>query len=331
MAIHLERRPFDADVHDPDEVRDALMAHVHAEVRLAGEPRARVYLIGDGHVDTLDLEALIAAEPSAHVGATVKAARERVGVEQSWLVALLDAEDLGGTHHRFAVLGALDGAIAWWVLPYQTDAQSGVGLPGSWSPAEPRMIERADIVGRVLAVPDGAQPAEVLAARRPPLDLRAAFFELPESMPIPADARGQADLGVKVAVADLLSGAIAGTAIVKLSGRHGELWVLGESHQDPDDLLRAIAGREPVADGLAICLLALFEGSDPPQKGVQIVAERGSERVERWLLLAFSDGPSGKPVVHRAVERIVAIDDDEGWIGVPPLVPIELSPLGGEA
>lgn len=329
--MHLERRPFDADVHDPDEVREALMAHVHAEIRLAGEPHARLYLIGDGHVDTLDLEALITDEPGAHVGATVQRALARPGVEQAWLVALLDAEDQAGAHHRFAVLGALDGEYAWWVLPYTTDANNGIGLPGEWRVAEARMIERADIVGQILAVPAGAKSAEILAARKPELDLRAAFFDLPEHVAAPADARSMAEFGANVTVADLLAGAIVGTAIVKVSGHKGELWVLGETTQDPDDLLRAIAARAPVADGLAICLLALFEGTDPPQKGVQIVAEQAGERAERWLLLAFPDGPTGEPVVHRAVERILPIDEDEGWLGVAPLVRVDLFPINSDA
>lgn len=332
MAIRLDRRAFDADVHDPTEVREALMTLVQTEVRLRGEPHPRLYLTREGCIDALDLNALSTREPDAHVGATVQIARQQVGVIEAWLVVQLLAEDHDGVQHRFALLGCLDPAGVWWMAGYESDPRTGIGVLGDWHVPDRRIVERAAILDEILAVPPGAKPADLLAARKPELDLRAAFFEIPEGIATPTDAGTCADAAARIAVPDLLSGALTGTVVVKIAERSGEMWVIGEYAGDGDDLIRAIASREPAPDAIAIAMLALFEGSDPPQKGVQIVAEYGDQRAERWLLLDFPGGASAPPIVVRAVERRLTVDEGDGWIGVEPTTPIDLFPVGaGEA
>lgn len=331
MSVPLQRQPFSADVHDADEVRIALMDEIRTELRLRGEPHPRVYLVGDGYVDTLDLHRVATTEPDAHLGATLALVRTLAGVEHAFVLVQLHAETHDGEQHSYALLGALsEDEVAWWALPYETEARSGIGEPGEWAPTDLEFGANIDLLRDLFDVPAGARPASVLQPRRAQPDIRAAFFELPRDLGLPEDARSQADLTVRIAVDDLLKGSVAGTVVVKQAGHHGEMWVLNDAG-DLDDAVRSIAQREPAAEGIAVVLLALWEGSDPAQKGVQIVAERDGARVERWFLLDFPEGPAGKPSVARVVERALPVDEDDGWIGVAPVLAMDFFPLGGDA
>ncbi len=331
MSVPLQRHSFSADVNDAEDVRIALMDEIRTELRLRGEPHPRVYLVGDGYVDTLDLHRVATTEPDAHLGATLALVRTLAGVQHTFVLVQLHAETHEGERHSYALLGALDDdAVAWFALPYVTEERSGIGEPGEWAPTDLEFGANIDLLRDLFDVPPDAKPASVLQPRRAQPDIRAAFFELPQALALPADARGQADLTVRVAVEDMLKGSVAGTVIVKQVGHHGEMWVLNDAG-DLDDAVRSIALREPAAEGIAVVLLALWEGSEPAQKGVQIVAERDGARVERWFLLDFPEGASGRPAVARVVERLLPLDEGDGWIGVAPDLAMDFFPLGGDA
>ena len=114
MSVPLQRHPFSADVNDADEVRVALMDEIRTELRLRGEPHPRVYLVGDGYVDTLDLHRVATTEPDAHLGATLALVRTLVGVEHTFVLVQLhaDLKEVGERRGIFQRLGGVRIGIA---------------------------------------------------------------------------------------------------------------------------------------------------------------------------------------------------------------------------
>lgn len=331
MTLALARQPWDADTDDLDAVLAALHTQIAGEITRDGEPHPRVLLVSDGHLDTLDLHEFTRRQPEAHLGATIRLLRSDPEVTHTFVLVQLHATLSGDVCQYALLVEVTDEGTAAWMLPYTPDPRNGVGHTGDWALVDDGMAAALPILHDLVDIPPGAKPGDLLRARRPQVDVRAAFFELPEALPLPVDLADLVDLTARVAGDGLLSGELRGTVLFKHQGKAAEIWTIGHAEGDLDDIARAIASREPVADELAVAVLALFEGAQPPEKGLQIVAERAGQRLERWYLLDFPQGPAERPVIGRTLERRVDVDPDEGWLGVEPALPMSFYALGPEA
>jgi hypothetical protein len=338
MPIALVRRPFDAEVHDDDAVRDALQERVRREIVLDGASRGAIVLVGDGYTEELDVEAMQREQPGAHLGATF-AALERPGIERKFVslsIKLTDEEQVI-TMALLIERGDDGEGPYWWLasLPFTHDPTQGIGTPGAWS----AQLVRAGIrtfpgLQELFVVPPGATAAKVVAPRARQPDIKAAFHELPPNATIPADAMGMSDFAAATTVNAILRDGPPGIIVVKQAGRAVEVWILGDDlPSDLDDMIRLIARQNPPeAEAMALVQAALFDGEDPPRKGIQIVAQKGKERAERWVLLDFPEGQGGPRHIHKVIARTLPdCGEDEGWIGVEPIVDFDLTPLGPEA
>ena len=83
MPLQLVRRPgVEVDFGDPAASRAWLLDLVTQEIRLRGNPWPKIYLLGKGFVESLDLHELLLQDPTAHVGATFQELRSRTNAER---------------------------------------------------------------------------------------------------------------------------------------------------------------------------------------------------------------------------------------------------------
>lgn len=339
MTADLVRRPSSLDVYDTDAVRDWFMERVTEEVRAFGEPHPALILVGDGWVETLDLDAVARGQPDAHVGATLRLLRHRPAAERFFAIVNLLATRADGTPQSAAVIveeTVEDDTRRFWfgILPYETDPRSGIGRPGRWRVAETDDLDALQPPLRdLLDPPDTALPARVQPKRATGPALLAAIAELPDTTPVPADAVEQSDLFGALVVPTALREGIRGVWVVKQTGRRVEQWRLEADLPAPlDDIVRWLAGNAPAAEAIAVVVGGVFDGEAGPSKGLRIVAERGGTRAERWFLLDFPDGPAGRPVVVAVKWRRLPApeDDDDRWLGVAPSAPLRFTPVEDE-
>jgi hypothetical protein len=329
--MQLVRGPgAEVDPGDAEASRAWVMQHVRQQVKLVGQPQARVYLLGQGFVETLDLDLLPRKEPTAHLGQTFQALRRRDQVERCFLVMGVRSTDEDGTERSWAMVFEQRDTPAgprWWMamLEYRADPDSGLGVPAPrWQQSAGETGDPAVLppfVHELASPPPGARPAEILdASAVRQLDLRFTFGEVPEGSPLPADAKQMVEFAAALTLGDLLAGKLVGTLVVRLVGRAWEVWVLGdEMPASTDEMIRWLANhRLPAAEGVALVQLAILPQDEPPRPGVQIIGEHGGMRAETWAPVSFPQGPDGPKqlsAVHWREPR--PIEPDKRWLGVP--------------
>ncbi len=336
MGVSLTRRRNRVDAFDREALRRWLTEAVADDVRLAGGPRPRLVVIGDDHFDTLDLVELMAAQPEAHVGATAVLLLTGQGVWAVYGVMRLVDDDGGEAAVLFELLPPDESATrGTWiaVLPFTVDAD-GVGSAADWRTTvalDPSTL--APAVRELILPKPGAIPGRIAGITRPEPALRAAYLTLPEALPFPEDALAQAQLSAHLAMPAILRGEVDGVTVIKQAGRSCELWVLGpDQPAELDDMVRLIAAREPPAEAIATAVATLFDGEGPPQKGVQVVAQRGGERAELRVLLVHATPEAPLSPGSTYGRRLPPPDSDQGWLGVDPMTDLELTPFHvGEA
>jgi len=342
--IRLERTDLPLAPDDLDGVRDWLMAAVRTEVKLRGTPHPRIVLVGDGFVETLDLDRLSRVDPGADAGATFQRLRQRPGVRRA-LMVLVGRGDDADRDERFAILFeertvAGEGVRRWWLamLPYDKDPESGLGIPDAWQLSRGETSSLADLPAFLIAIaapPTTARAATVLEPVPPVADLSVRYGELDEDTPPPSTALRLVELASGMVVPALLAGDLRGALVVRFSGRAWEVWQLpGGGPVTVEELVRYVANhREPAADAIALVQVAIRPEDEPPQPGVQVIAECGSEIAETWSPLTFPEGPDGRPQIDDVLLRGPDPVPEGGlWLGVRNAVELELiSPLVGEA
>ncbi len=332
-ACPLLRERHSVDVHDDDAPRTWLCGVVRDEVRLRGEPNPRIVALGDEVRYVVDLTTLRAADPTASVALTLGVLATRSDVHRVFLVVRLEGEDTTGTVRRAAFVYEREADGRYWsaALSYTVDPASGVGDPdGDWTAGAGTEAALPPFLAVLLGVAPGDRPAELALARPRAPDIRAAFGVLPEHLPLPSDATQQAALTAAMVGGEVVRDGLLGVVVLRLAGSAWEWWVLGEGlPTDLDDMVRVICAREPTPDGVAVVQLARFDGPGEAAVGVQIVAERGGARAERWMLLAFPAGPTGPRQVGKVLARTLPLPEEGGWIGVAPEVEFDLAAIGG--
>ncbi len=342
MVIQLVRRPgVDVDHRNPVASRAWIRRHVLEELRRIGQPHPKLYLLGDGFVETLDLDAMTRQDPDASLGMTFQLLRRRSNVQRCFLVVTGHGVDEEGEEHHLAIvfeeLDVSDGR-RWWVatLEYRTDPRTGLGQAvGEWEHLPQDTANPAELPAFLIefaAPPPGGRPARVLDASDTwSPDMKFAFGELPPEAPLPTDARMMVELTAALgAVGELLSGEMKGTIVVRIAGREWEQWVLGSDlPASLTEIIRWIAShRLPPAEGVALAHIAIRSQDDPPVLGVQVIGQFGDQVVEAWAPIEDAeDGTRTVPVVHWWNARTV--DDAHRWIGVPSTAElIETGPIG---
>jgi hypothetical protein len=312
VRFTLARRNIDVDTQDAEQTRTWLMARIREEVRLKGEPHPRLILLFADHEEVFDLDAMAKKDRGASGGATFQALRSRPGVRRRFVVLRMQTTDHESKEHDFALLfEELDGPGAkrrWWMamLEFTTDPVTGLGNPApEWQRSngetdDPRHL--FPFLHEFVAPPPDARAA---AFDPPPEmvrpDIKFAFGELPPGAPVPADAKQLVEFAFHLAARELLTGAVKGTVIVRLADRSWEQWVVGDDvPTSNEDMARYIANvREPVADGVAMVIVAIRPNDEPPQPGIQVVGEMGGYWAELWGPIEFPQGAAGPKVVTR--------------------------------
>lgn len=330
MPTALLRRPHDADAYDLDALRAWMQQRVYDQVRLRGTPEPAIHLVTEGHEVTLDLDDATRQDPEASVGATWMLLRQLPEFEAAFLVGNLRAELDDGDVLDAAMVACEDEEGLWVaILPYGRDAETGLGQP-----AEEWQVQVVQDVPEMLAelvrAPAGARPHRLLPPRAPVPDLQAAFGTLPEDVDLPASAEAFSELVAHMIVPAVVKEGLSATVVLRFAGRDWEWWVLGpDQPADLDEMVRVICYRDPPADGVAIVLIALFEGADPAQPGIQMVCETAGGRAERWVLLDLPEGLDGPRIPGRELLRSLPLPrEGDRWLGEEPTLDIELYPLG---
>jgi len=272
-------------------------------------------------VDAFDLSAAVRSDPGGDAGATYQRIRLNTAGTPTFLVMRVEAE-LDGVDTTFAVALEAYGppAQAWagW-LQYEVE-EGGVGGLVGWQEHEGELAG-ADIPEPILGILFPHSTLRPFAVEPPdtgPAPVNAAFGELPADKEPPGTALEQSEFTVQLMVRDLLDGRVQGVCVVRTAGRAWEVWNpvdFDRLDASLDDLIRAVANRpDDTADGIAFVMMALFENGE---RGVQLVAERGDERMERRLIVDH-DGELSDQC------RTVPIADEERWLGIPPSREIEL-------
>lgn len=328
----LLRERHSVDVFDVDAPRASICARVREEVRLRGEPHPRLVALGDGVRYTVDLNEVSRTDPEASVALTLGMLAHRADVHRVFLVMRLEGEDAeGGVHPAAFVVEPEDGGGFWTAaLLYRVDPACGVGNPeGDWRPWSGPRSGLPPFLEAILALAPGDRPAALGAPRAAEPDIRAAFGELPEHLPLPGDATQQAELTAAMVSGEVIRDGLSGVIVLRFAGPAWEWWVLGDGlPTNLDDMVRVICARAPPPEGVALVQLARFEGPGHDGVGIQIVAERGGLRAERWILLDFPEGPAGPRRVARIMARTVPLPPEGGWIGVTPEVDFDLAAMG---
>lgn len=345
MGVPLVRKPLDVDVDDATAVREALKERVDLEIKLRGHPHPRIYVLGDGWEESLDLPAMVKDDPGASLGATFQMLGRRPGVVRRLLVTQVRIEDEMGGEGTYAMVfeevAEPGEPRRWWVsmARYRQDPLTQLGERlGDWQDASHETANPAHLfpfLVEVVSPPEGARTANVLAPRASQPDIQVAFGDIPPGVPTPADATDMLNFTAALVVNDLLSGRVKGTMVVRLAGRAWEAWVLGdELPSDLDDMIRYIAnvhGPEQ-ADAVALAMIAVRPQDVPPEPGVQVIAERDGLFVETWSPLQFPEGPEGPKVVGGGkLWGPAPVRDGGMWLGVEPNVEFTLGALGPEA
>ena len=317
---------------DAEDVRAAVLGAVGLQVQLKGQPIPRLWVVGYDGCAVLDLDPVARQDPGASIAATLLAELERPETRHVFLVIRLQGEDHAGVEQNAAcVLARTADEPGWWVatLAYTLDRATGLGRPAAqWGVGEATDTEDLpEFLRALVGVAPGSRPVRTLPKRPRPPDIQAAFGELPAHLSLPTTAQGQAELTAALVTQEICQRGIAGVMVLRTHGHAWEQWLLGEGlPAGLDDMIRYLAARNPVAEGIALIQVALFEDARP---GIQIVAERGGGRAERRVYLEFPNGPAGEKVATEVKWRdLPTPGEGEGWIGVDPLVTFELGPLG---
>jgi len=332
MAIQLVRRPGvdGVDLADAAASRAWVRGHVRDQVMVKGQPHPKVYLLGDGFMETFDLDAMAKSDPGADLGRTFQLLRRRANLQRCFLVLGAKGVDADGVEHTWAVIfeevDVADGR-RWWMamLEYDIDPTSGLGRPfGDWQNPPVDIHNPAELppfLALVAAPPPGSRPAGIRDASdtwQP--DIRFAFGDLPDTQQPPVDAKGMVELVTSLGVvSELLTGAVVGTVVVRITGRSWEQWVLGDDMPAPlVEMIRWIANhRLPAAEAVALALVAIKPQDTPPVPGIQMAAEKDGLFVQTWSPMVFPDGPSGRkevPLTEWWPAR--AVPQAQRWIGV---------------
>lgn len=331
MPIQLMRRPIRLDVHDVDGARKWLMDRIREEIVCKGAPRSRIIGLLPGFEETLDLVQMVERYPNADAGATFQAYRTRAENVRRFILFLGQGEDtVTKLPRQFAVLveecDRFDGR-KWWMamLDFRVDPESGLGRVdqpwGCW-PGETSDLSHVAFVRPVLDPAPGGTPAPFVP---PPdvfqPDVKMTFGELHPSFATPTDPRQMAEIALQMTCSDLLTRKLVGSVILRLTGRSWEVFIVGADMPDPiEEVIRWVANRRlPVADAVALCVIAIRPGETPPVPGLQVVAELGGRFAEGWAPLVFPDGPQGLPIAPRICWWDPKPVPDGGmWIGVEP-------------
>ena len=336
MSVQLARRQgLAVDPADADASRAWICAHVRDEIVLRGQPHPKIFLLGRGFFDSLDLDAMGRRDPGAHVGSTFQLVRCGPGVVRAFIVMQMSGRDPAGDELHWAVVFEerdTPSGRAWWMalLGYATDPRTGLGLAAdAWALPPGESSDPTDLpalLAQIVAPPPGARPARVLAAtdlwRQ---DLGFTFGELAGAAPTdPLEAVAVAEaLGVLGAV---LAGDLVGPVVLRLTGRAWELWAPGvDLPADLDELIRWIANhREPAADTVVVVQLAVREQDEPAAPGIQAVAEHAGRWTQLWAPVRDpgDGGPRSTPTVYRW--PALPIPAGGLWLGVASRVDLAL-------
>ncbi|MFZ5479343.1 MAG: hypothetical protein ACOZNI_21440 [Myxococcota bacterium] len=338
MPVPLVRKSTSVDVHDADAVRAWLKENVALEIKLEGQPITKLLFLADGYEEVLDLTSAVRDDRDASMGATFQALRRRPEVERAFVVIRMETTDEDDRAHSYALVleEIADEPRRWWMTlrEFRTDATTEVGhLIGDWqdTPYETDDIRQLlPFLREFAAPPPGSRPARVLPPRASQPDIQVALGDLPTDWPTPTTAKMMAELAGRLAVGDLLEGAVKGTVVVRYAQRAWEMWVLGDDMPaDLEDMVRYVANRrEPPAEGVAVAMVAIWPEDIPPVPCVQVLGEMDGKFVEMRAPLEFPGGPAG-PKRLREIRWWDARPVPEGgmWLGVDPMVLFELGPL----
>lgn len=315
MEVQLVRRPgTSVDFTDPVASRAWIRQRVDEEIATKGQPLPRIYLLGLGFMEMLDLSAMERADPDADIGATFQILRRRTKVERCFLVLGGSGEGPDGEPHHVAIVfeerDAADGRRWWFGLrEYATDPISGLGRPlRDWAhltDETPNPAQLLPFLHPFASPPPGARPAVVRDA--PEIwspDIKFTWGELRPDVDLPTDAKQVLELALAMGVPNqLLTGELQGTLVLRLEGRAWELWVLDEDMPAPlVEMVRWIANhRLPAADCVAIANIVVRPRDDSPVPGLQMVAERDGMFAELWGPIVFGEPPEyakSVPTLH---------------------------------
>lgn len=322
----VRRAGLDLDLRDLPGPRAWIQEHVRQGVMLGEPADPTAILIGDGFVDTFDLNDTARTDPGAHPGATFRALRARPGVLRCFLLLRLGHPDPAAGQPQLAlVLEELDGP-RWWfaTLPYDTDPgpDSGSRRPGGSPPPRPPSSRTCR--------PSSSSPRLRLQVRVLPAcrgrrhpggpSCGTSFGELGPDEHVPADAREMIEFAVRLGVVQGLLSGQPGSRIVRISERAWEEWVVdGVFGPDLDEHIRWIGNhRLPVADGVVLAQVVLHDRVDPPAPGILLVGEHSGAYVESFGPLVYPHGPGGRVVVAGVQWfKPKPVEPGGRWIGVP--------------
>lgn len=330
-AIRLSRILVDLRPDDVEAVWAWMREALHNDVVLHGHPTDRLWMVGPGFVETLDLARLRQRDPEADPGATWQALR----------TAHPDRAHFAVLHNpRSFDIDLLD--VAWLVradsdgfqtdtLDFVLDEESGLGHPCGWT--SHGRSDRAP--PGLLPWSLGARPARVLPPRTPRADVGVRYGELPADRHPPVVPLHLVELVSRLFVPDLLAGRVHGVIVVRLCGRAVESYQLPNASPVPlDDFVRHVANvHAPPAEAAAIVQLSVQPDATPPTAGVQIVAEVAGAVAETWSPLTFPDGPHAPATITEVqLRRRETVPESGLWIGVAPAADLALTtPATGEA
>lgn len=339
MAVQLARRQgLRVDPDDAAASRAWVCEHVREEIVLRGQPHPRIYLLGRGFVDMLDLDAMSRRDPGADVGSTFQLVRRGPGVVRAFIVMQMSGRGPDGEELLWAIVFEerdVAGGRSWWMalLAWATDPRTGLGVTAStWALPPGETSDPTDLpalLAQIVAPPPGARPATVLAAAelwRP--ELGYTFGEADAAPADPQEAIAIAErLGLPVM---LLTERLEGPLVLRFAGASWELWAPGRDlPADLDDLVRWIANhRAPPADAVVVMQVAVRPQDDPPVPGIQAVAEHDGRWTQAWSPIHHEPGTERTtPSTFRWPAR--PIPATGLWLGVASAV--ELVPPMAEA
>lgn len=321
-----ERRPLELDVRDDGEVRRWLARIVSEQVVTRGAPLPSIHLLFDGHEEVLEWPSVLQVDPGADLASTWQALAQRRDVERRVLVVGLQREDGALEACMFEDVREDGAPLTWWVgrRPYVVEAGLGRLLDTAWH-QHGGQGRGPEPFASLLTPAVGTRPALLLPARALEPRVWMQTEELPPEVPPPTTAMELSELTQAVVVDALQTEGFKHLIVFVMRGRTWEKWLLGEGlPTDADDMVRWIAARLGDADGVATAEGVIAQVNGASERVIRIVAELGGYRAERAIILAPKPGKPDDMVPARSMVRELGrVAEEEGWIGVDPL-------LGGE-
>lgn len=316
-----------ADLDIAEELRDWAKERADQDVLgLSVLPR-RIRLFGEGFQEVVTLPQPFAADLAPGTGATLKALRERRGVERQLVEGWFASGDGRGTAWILDI-GEDDG---WWLGMRAFERRSG--MLGVWTSA---WFNRVGVgsaallttLRPIIDLPVGERAIVVGEPKAPPQPELGMFAgTLGPNEPVPGTAQAVAERVGASWEPKLHTEPPEGARLTVFRGSEWETWHLdGDFPAGLDDMIRAIAARGDPPTSLALVRMGIIPLEGEPYRAMITEGEALGRRYVRALVTKY--GPNGEVVANRLALSDPGEIGHNGWIGVEPITDLALFVIG---